>query len=195
MTDQRIETFWRYATSGGPSRFSIVSRATKERILFRVWAPRKAKKAKRNAARPSDREPRLEGHTVSGKAKGTPWLYLGAIDPETRQLRLTPWNPERASLPQTRALQWLLARLAAGEWPLRSAELWHGGNCCRCQRVVVNQRGLLPPYPVCRYDCSPVLAKLEPVAPPARPAVTPASEIDDELPENVTRFRRGDDRS
>jgi|HubBroStandDraft_1064217.scaffolds.fasta_scaffold113678_1 hypothetical protein len=184
MADERIEQFWRYATSGRPTSFSLVNRARQTRVWFRIWAPRKAKKAKANAARLSDREARLAGHTVSGKVKGTPWLYLGAIDPETRRLRVTPWNPERASLPQTRAVEWLLARLAAGEWPLRGVELWHGGNCCRCYRAVTN-RGLLPPYPVCNYDCSPVLPAVQ--AP--RPTVT-ADEIDDELPANVTRIRR-----
>jgi hypothetical protein len=191
MADERIEEFWRYATSGRPTSFSLVNRAKQTRVWFRVWAPRKAKKAKANAARLSDREARLEGHTVSGKSKGTPWLYLGAIVPETRQLRVTPWNPERASLPQTKALQWLLARLAAGEWPVRGVELWHGGNCCRCYRVVTNHRGLLPPYPVCNYDCSPVLPVVQ--APPQpTPTVTRAEDIDDELPANVHRFPHRD---
>lgn len=172
MAIEPIEEFWRYATSGSPSRFSLVSLATHARVTFQVYAVRPG------------RDGKLAGHGVRGQAQGTGWVYLGAIDPETRQLKLASERLE--GLPQVRALVWLLGKLAAEEWPIRNAELWHAGNCWRCHRHI-GRRAPLPPYPVCSYDCAP-----EPVQAPPTPAqpVTQPEEIDDELPVNVHRFPR-----
>jgi hypothetical protein len=156
-----IDDFWRYimkAPKGDKAKFALRSVKSGRWARFDIY-PRGEPRAPRPAMKaPKDREGRFAGAGVFGCLNNKrlfdhgAWLYLGAIELGTHELKvagermLVRQHETRAEL--TRTLEWLIARLKAGEWPLSRAELWHLGLCQGCYKQC-SDPAKAPPYPEC----------------------------------------------
>lgn len=196
MASQAVSEFWAYVMrppKGSHAGFAIHSAKTGRWVTFNLWARRQARLPRPGLKDAGDREGRLAGVGVfacvgsrlfDGKAA---WVYLGAIEPGTHELSIAGERSQllvpQATRPElVRTLHWLVERLKADQWPVNGVELWHLGLCRGCYQRR-NDAGLAPPYPEC-IACRERRLDNEPRG--------PSGDIDDELPSNVTRLRRGE---
>jgi hypothetical protein len=201
MASEDIRAFWSYvmrAPKGGKHHagFALHSLKTNRWATFHLFPRDKARSPRPGLSDPTDREGRLAGVGVYATVgshlgrKGDSWLYLGAIEPGTHELKIAGERTQllvpKATRPElTKTLQWLVDRLKADQWPVNNIELWHLGICRGCydpHRCC--DAAPAPPYP----ECIACREKRDEEAARPIPTVTPADDIDDELPANVHRF-------
>jgi hypothetical protein len=191
MASEDVRAFWSYvmrAPKGGKHHagFALYSHKTKRWVTFDLW-PRDGARLPRPAFKePKHREGRLAGVGVYASVgsrragKYDAWVYLGAIEPGTHELKIAGERTQllvpKATRPElVRTLRWLVDRLKADDWPVNGVELWHLGICRGCYRSRCDPAPA-PPYPECS-DCR-----------EKRTGRPPIDDIDDALPANVHRF-------
>lgn len=193
-----VDEFWHYLMRVPKGRhhggFALYSAKTGRWATFNLWPRKDARRARPGLKDASDREGRLAGVGVFAALgsrlfdQKAGWVYLGAIEPGTHELKIAGERSQclvprstRGELTQT--LQWLVARLKDENWPPHGVDVWHLGICGGCYQRCCDA-GRAPPYP----ECVPCREKRLDEAPKGRAGYS--DDIDDELPANVTRFRR-----